>query len=134
MSAQRPALTADIITEEITVLDSDGARTDQVIATVGATGRIIVTECTAHCSADNSSDIAVRVGVATGALPAGTLGGTLGIALSAHRLRPDSSISRGDGSGIILIGALNEDLKYTCGDPTNGELRIIVSYFTILEA
>jgi hypothetical protein len=38
---------------------------------------------------------------------------------------------RGDGSGILGIGADNEDLRITNEVPTTGALRVTVSYYTI---
>ena len=36
----------------------------------------------------------------------------------------------GDGSGILGVGADNEDLRITSGTPTTGSLDINISYFT----
>ena len=38
----------------------------------------------------------------------------------------------GTGSGIIGIGATNEDLRITCEDPVTGSISVQVTYYTIL--
>jgi hypothetical protein len=40
-------------------------------------------------------------------------------------------ISRGDGSGILGIGADGEELRITSDAATGGVMDVVVSYFTI---
>jgi len=104
------------------------AQTDQAIVTVSAGSKIIVTQIQAVCDAANTADVAVRVGFGGTTTPT-----TTGVVLTHPGIKSGSGsgISRGDGSGILGIGADGEDLRITSEDPTSGSLDIMVSYYTI---
>jgi hypothetical protein len=44
---------------------------------------------------------------------------------------PGSGLSRGDGSGILGVGADGEDLRITAEAPTSGSASLVVSYYTV---
>ena len=102
------------------------AQTDTAIVTVGAGAKVVVTQIQATCDNANTVDVGLRVGFGTANTPT-----TTGVVLTHPGIAAGSGISRGDGSGIIGVGADNEDLRITSEVPTTGSLRILVSYFTI---
>lgn len=102
------------------------AQTDTAIVTIGSGTKIVVTQIQAMCDNANTVDVGFRIGFGTANTPT-----TTGVVLTHPGVAPGSGISRGDGSGIIGIGADNEDLRLTSEVPTTGSLRILVSYFTI---
>lgn len=103
------------------------AVTDAAIVTVGAGVKIVVTRITV--TLDNASTVfpTVLVGFGTANTPT-----TTGV-LAAHGGVPaGGGFTVGDGSGILGIGADNEDLRVTTtGNATGNGLQIVVSYFTI---
>lgn len=121
----------NIITREVLVTDADGAQTNAAMVTIGASLKIVVTRVTALADNGNTVDVAVRVGFGTATLPAAALAGVNGIVLSHSGIAPGSGVVEGTGAGILGVGADNEDLRFTCDDPTGGNLRIVASYYTI---
>lgn len=113
----------NIVTIEVA---TTGAQTDVAIVTVSTGTKIVVTQCQAITDNANTAFPQLRVGFGTANTPT-----TTGVVLTHPGLPAGGGVSRGDGSGIIGIGADNEDLRYTCGAPTGGSLRILTSYFTI---
>lgn len=115
----------DVVTLEA---EYTSAQTNAAIVTVSAGTRIVVTQIQAVVSNATSVDVAVRVGFATATTPT-----TTGVVLTHPGIKSStgSGISRGDGTGILGIGADNEDLRITSGAATSGALRILVTYFTI---
>jgi hypothetical protein len=102
------------------------AQTNAAIVTVGSGVKIVVTEIRATCDNANTVDTGVRVGLGATTTPT-----TTGVVLTHPGIAPGSGDSRGDGSGILAIGADNDDLRITSEVPTGGSLRILVSYYTI---
>lgn len=103
-----------------------GAETNTAIVTVSTGAIIVVTQIQAVTDEATTVGVGLRVGFATATTPT-----TTGVVLTHPGMVPGSGISRGDGSGIIGIGADNEDLRITSEAPTTGSLRILVSYYTI---
>lgn len=120
-----------VITKEWTFTDSDGAQTDAALVTVSGGTKIAVTNIAAICDNANSGDVAVRVGFAASTLSAAATTGIAGIVMSHPGIAAGSGYNRGDGSGVLGVGADGEDLRITCEDPAGGSIRIIASYFEI---
>ncbi len=121
----------NIITREVRVQDADGAQTNAALATVAAGSRIVVTSLAALADGANSVDVAIRIGFGTATLPTAALAGVNGVLLSHDGLAAGAGVKTGDGTGILGIGADDEDLRYTCEDPVSGGLRLTVSYYTV---
>lgn len=103
------------------------AVTDAAIITVSAGTKIVVTAITA--TLDNASTVfpTLLVGFGTASTPT-----TTGVILAHGGVPAGGGVSRGDGSGIIGIGADNEDLRVTTtGNATGNGLQIVVTYYTI---
>lgn len=102
------------------------AQTDVAIVTVAAGNKIVVTACDFVCSHANSVDVSVRIGFGTASTPT-----TTGVVLTHPNVAAGSGISRGAGSGILGIGADDEDLRITASVPTSGSARALVTYYTV---
>ncbi len=113
----------NVVTIEVA---TTGAQTDAAIVTVGAGAKIVVTQIQIITDNANTAFPQIRVGFGTANTPT-----TTGVVATHPGLPAGGGISRGDGSGIIGVGADNEDLRYTCGAPTGGSIRILVTYYTI---
>lgn len=121
----------NIVNKHIQVTDADGAQTDVALVTVGAGSKIIVTRysVTVDSATTATGGVAVRMGFGTANTPSNDANSGM---LMAHSGIPaGGGIAEGDGSGIIGMGADNEDLRLTCEDPTGGNIDIVVSYYTI---
>jgi hypothetical protein len=81
---------------------------------VSAGTKIVVTQIQAVLDEATTVGVGFRVGFAAATTPT-----TTGVVLSHPGLVPGGGLSRGDGAGILGIGADDE------------ALRIVVSYFTI---
>ena len=103
-----------------------GAQTDTAIVTISTGSKIVVTEVEAVCDNANTVNTSIRVGFGTANTPT-----TTGVVLTHPGIAPGSGITRGNGGGILGVGADNEDLRVTCSVPTGGSIRVLVSYFTI---
>lgn len=103
------------------------AVTDAAIITVSAGTKIVVTRIT--CTLDNASTVnpTVIIGFGTANTPT-----TTGVLASHGGVPAGGGFTIGDGSGILGIGADNEDLRVTTtGNATGNGLQITVSYYTI---
>ena len=100
------------------------AQTDTAIVTVTGTDRIVVTSILVTCDNANTVDVGYRVGL--GAVNTPT---TTGVVSSHPGVPPGGGVQRGDGSGVLAIGAAAEDLRITCEVPTTGSIRVVVSYY-----
>lgn len=120
----------NLITREATWTDSDGAQTNTTLVDVSAGTKIVVTSAIATCDAANGNATAVRLGFGA-SLPAASTTGTNGIVLTHGGIAPGSGVGDGEGAAVIGIGGDGEDLKYTAEDPTSGDCRLVVKYFTI---
>ncbi len=103
-----------------------GAQTDAAIITVSAGTKIAVTSILVTADNANTVDVAVIIGFAVATTPtaAGVLIGHPGIA-------PGSGVARGNGAGVIGVGADDEDIRITSEVPTSGSITIVISYFTV---
>lgn len=113
----------------IQVTDGDGAQTDAAIITVSAGTAIVVTCVEITADKANTVDVSARVGFGTANTPAADAAGLIAF---HPGIAAGSGLIKGDGSGIIGIGASNEDLRLTCEDPVTGSVNINVTYHTIL--
>ncbi len=118
----------NIVTEEF---HFTAAQTNAALVTVSAGTIIVVTGIDATVDNATTPDVAVRIGFATATLTAVSGSGITGIVLSHPGIAPGSGIVKGSASGIIGIGASNEDLRLTSEVPTGGALRILVTYYTV---
>mgnify|MGYP007031194130 CR=1 FL=1 len=120
----------NIISKNLNVTDADGAQTDTALVTVSAGTAIVVTKVSVMVDSATTATggVAVRIGFGTANTPSAD---SAGIILAHPGISAGSGVVEGNGSGIIGIGASNEDLRVTCEDPTGGNIDIIVTYFTI---
>lgn len=102
------------------------AQTDAAIVTIATGLKIVVTQIQAVTDEATTVGVGLRVGFGATTTPT-----TTGVILTHPGMVPGAGISRGDGSGILGVGADNEDLRITSEVPTSGSLRILVSYFTV---
>lgn len=103
-----------------------GAQTDTALVTISTGLKIVVTQVQVLTDNANTAFPQCRIGFGTANTPT-----TTGVVLTHPGLPAGGGVSRGDGSGILGIGADNEDLRITCAAPTGGSLRALVTYFTI---
>ena len=101
-------------------------QTDVAIVTVGAGAKIVVTSIAFVLDNATTVDVGFRIGFGATTTPT-----TTGVILSHPGVVAGGGIVRGDGSGIIGVGADGEDLRITAEVPTSGSGRVMVSYFTI---
>jgi len=121
----------NIINKHIQVTDADGAQTDAALITISTGSKIVVTRysVTVDSATTATGGVAVRMGFGTASTPSNDANSGM---LMAHSGIPaGGGIAEGDGSGIIGMGADNEDLRLTCEDPAGGNIDIVVSYYTI---
>lgn len=103
------------------------AVTDAAIVTVGAGLKIVVTSF--QVTLDNASTVfpSVLIGFGTANTPT-----TTGVIGSHGGVPAGGGFGRGDGSGIIGVGADGADLRVTTvGNATGNGLHICVSYHTV---
>ncbi len=120
----------NVITRENTILSSDGAQTNAALVSVSAGSKIVVTQISVVSDAATSVSTAVRIGFGTATVPAATLAGTAKLILNGN-FAAGGGMQKGNGAGIIGVGADDEDLRITCGAPTSGALYVAYSYYTI---
>jgi hypothetical protein len=107
--------------------DITTAVTDAAIVTVGAGTKIVVTRLTVTLDSASTVFPLVRIGFGTANTPT-----TTGVLASHGGVPAGGGFTIGDGSGIIGVGADNEDLRVTTtGNATGNGLQITVSYYTI---
>lgn len=102
------------------------AQTDTALVTVGAGAKIVVTQQQILLDEANTVGVQARTGFGTANTPTGA-----GVVLTHPGTVPGTGASRGDGGGILGVGADNEDLRITCEVPTGGSIDVLTSYFTI---
>ena len=102
------------------------AQTDTAIVTIAGGLKIVVTEIEALCDTANTVNVACRVGFGATTTPT-----TTGVVLTHPGISAGSGVVRGNGGGILGVGADGEDLRITCTAPTTGSIRVLVSYYTI---
>jgi len=119
----------NVITKNYQVTDADGAQTDaDILGAVAAGTALVVTKISVAASAANTTNVSCRVGFGTANTPAAD---AAGVVLFHPGIAPGSGIVEGAGSGIIGVGASDQELRVTCDDPVTGSISIIVTYFTI---
>lgn len=106
--------------------NSAAAQTDIALVTVGAGEKIVVTAVSALIANSTTVDTSVRIGFGAATTPT-----TTGVVLTHPGIAPGSGYNRGDGSGILGIGADGEDLRITNSVPTTGSIDALVSYYTV---
>jgi hypothetical protein len=116
----------NIVTSRATY--SASAQTDTAIGpgTVNAGTKVVVTQVQVLVSNPTTATPAVRVGFGAANTPT-----TTGVVLCHPGIPGGGGVSRGDGSGILGIGADGEELRITADAATGGVLDVLVSYFTI---
>lgn len=102
------------------------AQTDTALVTVGAGTKIVVIKASVMADNANTVDVQARIGFGTANTPT-----TTGVVLSHPGIARGSGVVEGNGSGIIGIGADNEDLRITSEVPTGGSIDVVVVYYTI---
>lgn len=102
------------------------AQTDVAIVTVSSGTKIVVTQLMIVTDNANTAFPQCRVGFGATNTPT-----TTGVIGTHPALPAGGGFTRGDGSGILGVGGDGEDLRITCGAPTGGSLRVLVSYYTI---
>lgn len=103
------------------------AVTDAAIVTVSTGLKIVVTRLTVTLDTASTVYPSVIIGFGTASTPT-----TTGVLASHGGVPAGGGFTIGDGSGIIGVGADNEDLRVTTvGNATGNGLQITVSYFTI---
>lgn len=109
------------------------AQTDDALVTVSAGTKIVVTRVTVTVDEATTVGVGFRLGFGTATLATlATDGNTASGIIVAHGgLVPGGGITVGDGSGILAIGADNEDLRITTDAATNGDARCYITYYTI---
>lgn len=100
------------------------AQTDAAIVTVAAPDRIVVTRVDAVLDEACTVGVGFRIGFGTVNTPT-----TTGVVASHPGMVPGGGLAKGDGSGVLGIGASDEDLRITSEVPTGGSLRVVVSYY-----
>lgn len=119
------------ITVSAQIQDADGAQTNAAIVTVGAGAKVVVTRLTASCDNATTNGTNIKVGFGTATLPASAHTGVAGILHEFDNVPPGGGFTIGDGSGILGVGADNEDLRITTEDPAGGNCTVSATYFTI---
>jgi len=106
------------------------AQTDLALKTVSSGTKIAITRVSVTCDRANTVNVAYRLGFAASTLPS-TGTGVAGILSSHPGVAAGSGVVEGNGGGLLGIGADGEDLRFTCGVPTTGSIRVVVTGFTI---
>lgn len=118
----------NILLKNLEITDADGAQTDTAIVSAAANVSIVVTAIEVTADNANTADVMVRIGFGTANTPAVDAAKVL---LYHPGIAAGSGIVKGNGGGIIGMGASDEDLRITCEDPTGGSVSVVVTYFTV---
>jgi len=103
------------------------AVTDTAIITASSGTRIVVTSLTA--TLDNASTVFPTVLIGFGATTTPT---TTGVIAAHGGVPAGGGFSRGDGSGVIGVGADGDDLRITTtGNATGNGLQVCVGYYLV---
>lgn len=100
------------------------AQTNTVL--VATTSVIVVTRLSVFLSYNTSVAPFIRIGLGGSTTPT-----TTNCIIDHENVVPGSIITIGDGSGIIAVGAVGEDLRITCGAATDGSWNVSVTYFEV---
>lgn len=102
------------------------AQTNAAIITETAGMACVVTQIQVVASNANTVSPSVLIGFGTATTPTGDQ-----VVLAHPGVPPGGGCSRGDGSGLIAIGASDEDLRITSSVPTGGSIDVVVTYYQI---
>lgn len=101
------------------------AQTNTAVVAVSTGSKIVVTQVQVINDSFSPNVVSFRVGFATATTPT-----TTGVVATHAGMIPGAVYSRGDGDGILGVGADDEDLRITSDAPgTGGEIRILVTYY-----
>jgi hypothetical protein len=115
----------NLVTTRVTYAAS--AQTDVSLTGTQAGGtKVVVTQVQVTVSNPTTATPSVVIGFGATNTPTGA-----GVVLSHPGIPGGGGVSRGDGSGILGIGADGEELRITAGAATGGVLDCVVSYFLI---
>jgi hypothetical protein len=121
----------NVITREAQIEDADGAQTNAAIVTVSAGTKIVVTHVGAHCDGSTTGPTNIVVGFGTATLPARAAGGTSAILAAFDGVPAGGGFVKGNGGGILGVGADDEDVRITTEDPAGGACSVELSYYTV---
>jgi len=109
------------------------AQTNDAVVSVSAGTKIVVTSLMVTVDEAATVGVKVRVGFGTASVPteAADGAGIAGVFFSHGGLVPGGGATRGDGSGILGIGADDEDVRITAGAPTSGEAHLVLTYYEV---
>ena len=108
------------------------AQTNDAIVTVGAGAKVVVTQVQVTIDEATTVGVGFRIGFGDTLPSAPTDGTAVAGYIASHRgLVPGAGLSRGDGGGILGVGADGENLSITAEAPTSGSASAVISYFTI---
>jgi hypothetical protein len=102
------------------------AQTDTALVTVSAGTKIVLMGGQVRVGANCTVNPSYRLGLGTANTPTGAQ-----CADSHPACPPGGGTGNGNAGQPIVIGADNEDLRFTCSMPTSGSIDVISTYFTI---
>jgi hypothetical protein len=102
------------------------AQTNTALVSVSSGTCIVVTQIQVVSDEATTVGVGFRIGFGASTTPT-----TTGVVLTHPGIVPGSGVSRGDGSGILGVGASDEDLRITSESATSGAIRVLVTYYTI---
>ncbi len=102
------------------------AQTNAAIITVATGLKIVVTRIRVAVSNSTTNTPLVRIGFATATTPT-----TTGVLFSHPGIPGGGYPGDGDGSGILGVGADDEDVRITSDAATSGTIDVVISYYTI---
>lgn len=100
------------------------AQTNTVVVANTAGTKLVVTGYMIDADNANSVNTQVRIGLAQTTTPT-----TTGVFASHPGVAAGSGIARGNGGGILAIGADGDQILLTSGVPTGGSIDVLVEYF-----
>ena len=118
----------DIVTQSHEVVRGD-SETNTAIIDCPEGMAIVVTKLVVITDNSVSADVAVTIGFGLTFTPAG---GAQQVLYYNPGMARGQKHTDGSGAGTIGVGAAGEDLRITCDVIPNGELSILVTYFTVL--
>lgn len=119
------------ITRSARVEDADGAQTNaSITGTVSSGEKLVITRLSVFADSSNSGACYCKVGFGTSTIPASTEAGANFI-LFEGQLPAGGGITMGDGSGVLAVGADDEELRLTCDDPAGGALNVSFTRYVI---
>jgi hypothetical protein len=121
----------NVITRSARIEDADGAQTNASISGAVASGeKLVITRLSVFADASNSGDVYCKIGFGAATIPASTEAGANSI-LFEGQLPAGGGITMGDGSGVLAVGADDEELRLTCDDPAAGALNVSFARYVI---